>query len=301
MGTAYFLSYSVHGVNRVDGLCQATPGRRGRMSSSCNAAREDVPPSTEVNVSKTWEWPRARNYVFTRSKFDPPSLFAKAACEFVPVVPGKTRLLDIGCGRGIIGLYCLAERKARSVRFNDVQQIAIDETLRNSIRLILRRRFSPSQIGFSCAQSFSRIPREIVEESDMISFNPPQLPYKYLAKAKLAEIRADPQNSAFRLGGPDGLKLVRKFCRWYSSLGTPRPRAVLVLSSFLGRDNISTAMHSAGLRAHILREVRIPLREMLTDAATRLARDSTQRHNRSLQLVNGRWTKRLLVLEVRRR
>ena len=64
------------------------------------------------NAKKTKpEWPEAFHYVNKSKAFDPPSLFAKALSKTIPIREDQTRLLDIGCGSGIIGIYSRQNRQ----------------------------------------------------------------------------------------------------------------------------------------------------------------------------------------------
>ena len=55
--------------------------------------------------------------------------FSRLMCETL-VLDLPKRLLDIGCGSGIVGLYCLLN-DSEFVYFNDIQTEATELTLRN--------------------------------------------------------------------------------------------------------------------------------------------------------------------------
>ncbi len=127
----------------------------------------------------------------------------------------------------------------------------------------------------------------------MLVFNAPQLPTKFLPQTDMETILASSQTTAFRLGGSDGLKIIRKFFRWYASLSKPRPRATILLSSLLGRREIAAAFKKYGLTSTVLAETSVPLRPLLVETACRLT--SEERANRSLTGGGTAWTKRLVT------
>src|SRR5690348_7040540 len=79
--------------------------------------REKRPMSTMTE----WWQPYVADYGCEK-----PSMLSQVLAETFPVEPPTKRLLDIGCGTGIIGLYCLLEKKAGSVTFVDVMHEWID-------------------------------------------------------------------------------------------------------------------------------------------------------------------------------
>jgi methylase of polypeptide subunit release factors len=249
-------------------------------------------------MGPNWEWPEAKELLSEPSGFDPPSLFAKALAEAIPIEPHTTRLLDIGCGRGIIGLYCLAKRNAGQVTFNDIQSDAIAESRLNATRLIDQGTIRAVQVDFLDPCGLSEIGTNVIAAHDIMTFNPPQLPTSYVDKQKLAEITADPHNEIFRIAGDDGLKLAREYFRWYAAGANRTTKAAIVLSSFLGWSRITAAIHAFGLTERVIAETRIPLRTMLAAAADSFVGNDAELNDRSLTKFDGKWTKKLLVILV---
>lgn len=249
--------------------------------------------------SKTWPWPEASKFVSETSYFEPPSLFAKAMSETIPIEANKTRLLDIGCGSGIVGIYCLVEKKAQCVTFNDIQREAISESGSNVATKIEEGQIRPEQADYVVAP-FSDIARSIVDHHSLIGFNPPQLPTDYLDEDYLRKLEVDPSMSIYRIGGTDGLKIVREFFHWYAGLSLPKPAAVILLSSFLGRTRIANAIRTCGLSGTILAETPAPLRKILINAADNFS--AAERSERSLarSLTEGGsiWMKTFLTVSL---
>lgn len=240
------------------------------------------------------EWPKAFHYISVSDIFDPPSLFAKTLSDTIPIRKGKTKLLDIGCGSGIIGIYCLVRKGAQSVTFNDVQEEAILETRSNVKKQIKKHKIHKSQVAYKTSD-FTKIPERIIAEHDLIVFNPPQLPMKHVSKDYLRSVKANKNMKVFRLGGKHGLKIVRKFFRWYANLDNSKPNAIIALSSFLGRKRIWSEIRKQGITAKILNETEIPLRGSLIEAANNFPVD--ERVDRSLKRGSrNAWTKKILTI-----
>ncbi|MFZ0959545.1 MAG: methyltransferase [Terriglobia bacterium] len=246
---------------------------------------------------KRWEWLEAKAYTAIIGDFDPPSFFAEVMAEAAPIEPGKTRLLDIGCGCGIIGIYCLIKRKANFVTFDDIQSKAIAVTFANLDWHIQQGNIQESQVA-SLKAGFADIPASVVAQHDLIAFNPPQLPWNYVTPEYRKEIEASSHQRIFRDGGSrgDGLQFVEKFLEWYGRLGSPKPNAVIVLSSFLGKSLIESTIAQHKLEWELLQEPkRVPLRQILAQSAEGFT--EAERNERSLRrAADGKWTKELLAI-----
>jgi methylase of polypeptide subunit release factors len=244
---------------------------------------------------KTWPWPEAADFVKWKGQFDPPSLFAKALVKTIPIEPNKTRLLDLGCGTGVIGGLSLLWKKAQFVTFNDIQEAAILVTRFNAAVQIENGKIKSDQVDYITGP-FVGIAKDVVDRHDLIAFNPPQLPTDCVNQTYLRKMLADPSMTDYRNGGPGGLKIVEEFLGWYAGLPWPKPTAVILLSSFLGKNRIANAIAAHGLRANTIGERPAVLRPILTEAADRLSSD--ERKERSLEKVNGTWIKTLRTISL---
>jgi len=124
-------------------------------------------------------------------------------------------------------------------------------------------------------------------------------PSGILDKETLSGIEGDNIQSAFRIGGLDGLDIVRDFFKWYAWLKMPKPDAVINLSSFLGQSAIERAIASYGLR-EVSRKTTpgIALRRIFSeDKISKLSPAEAQD-----RLLNpdghGWWTKSLLTIRL---
>jgi SAM-dependent methyltransferase len=240
------------------------------------------------------DWLGPCDYVAELGRSDRPSRFAETMAKTIPIEPNKTRLLDIGCGCGIIGIYCLIEKRAANVTFNDILPEMISVSRTNVKSQVRQGRILASQAAFRVC-GFARMRRNFVVQHDLIEFNPPQLPMRHLSKAARRKITKNGLKRSFRFGGPDGLSVVRRFFSWYARLSGPKPDAVILLSSFLGRIAIGEAVREHGLSWKITSRTRVPLRPILIPAAERASAE--ERKDRSLKKGRyGDWTKELLTI-----
>ena len=243
------------------------------------------------------DWPDAAIYVPEIRGFDPPSLFAKALCETIPVEPDDAGLIDLGCGVGIVGIFCLVRRKAKAVTFVDVLPEAIAATQANVSYHIARQTIHASQVSY-VTEGFSHLPPSVLASGNLIAFNPPQLPAALTDTKYLKAVQGSTIQRTFRLGGPYGLSVIGEFLKWYASLRSPKPRAVMLVSSFLGRRQIQSAFDQYGLQASVIKETIVPLRACLTRAADSFSTLGDEMHNRSLTRSGGTWSKKLLTMQV---
>ena len=235
-----------------------------------------------------------KTFLVTNGPFDAPSCLSEhlAIALRTVIIPDRTRLLDVGCGAGIIGIHSLVEYRARFVTFNDIQPEAIDVTRSNIDALIAQHRVRMEQVAFS-EGSFTDIPKDVVLQHDLIVFNAPQLPESKLSAEMLATVKSSGVNSLFRLAGADGLDVTRTFLDWYGELSRP-PQAVIQLSSFLGLSRIEAALERANARYKILSKKEVPLRNIFFDAVRSFGAQEIE--DRLLIKRNGSWTKQLLVI-----
>jgi methylase of polypeptide subunit release factors len=227
-----------------------------------------------------------------------PSRLSQVLAETIPSEPRTKKLLDIGCGTGIIGLYCLLEKKAGSVTFVDILQEWI-EIARANVRLKIEEgAIAPSQVEVASATPFDRIPAEVIAEHDMVIFNLPQFPEDFVSPCELSSIEADPVRARYRLAGGDGLKLARAFSGWYARLRPPKPDAVFVLWSILGKRQISEALQGDSFQWEILQETPIPLKPEFSRVAAEFFQDADERDNRMLARDGDGWTNRVLTIRL---
>lgn len=227
-----------------------------------------------------------------------PSRLSQVLAETFPVEPRNKRLLDIGCGTGIIGLYCLLEKKARSVTFVDVMHEWIDITRANVRIKIENGAISPSQVDVMDAMSFDRIPPEVVARHDTIVFNLPQYPEDFAVPSDLSKFRADPVRGRYRLAGPDGLKLARGLFQWYGRLKQPRPDAIFLLWSILGKRQIIEALNTGAFQWKIIQETPVPLKPEFSSIAAQFFQDPEERNNRMLAKDGDGWTNIVLTFRL---
>lgn len=231
------------------------------------------------------------------------SPFPKALAETLPIVADTTQLLDIGCGCGIIGSYCLLQKAARSVTFTDIMPEWIALARANVQRKIDSGRILQSQAFFTNAMPFQDLPAETIAKHDLIAFNPPQLPARLVAPEALRKIESDAIEQMYRIGSEsgndDGLAMARKFFAWFAGLPKPRPEAAILLSSFLGISNIEAAIASYRLPWKIIANTRAPLRDFFIPAADRIYRSSAAgREDRLLEKLDSGFTKALLTIKL---
>jgi methylase of polypeptide subunit release factors len=251
--------------------------------------------SEGISVSIPTEWWQA--YIGDCG-CEKPSKLSQLLAETIPAEPRTKRLLDIGCGTGVIGLYCLLEKKAGSVTFTDILHEWIDITRANVSLKIGEGAIHPSQVNVADAMPFDQIPPEVVAQHDMVVFSLPQFPEDFVSPHELSEIAADPIRARYRLSGRDGLKLARHFSQWYAGLRQPRPDAVFVLWSILGKRQIAEALNTDSFQWKIIQETPIPLKPEFSRVAAEFFQDAEERDNRMLARDGDGWTNHALTIKL---
>lgn len=243
---------------------------------------------------KKCEWPEAFDYI-SETGGPCPSYFSRTFAEEVPIKAGETRFLDIGCGSGIIGIFCLIEKKAAFVTFNDRLGEMISVTRNNVDKKVNQGKISASQVDYEEAE-FTDIPADIVTQHDLLGFNPPQLPDKYYKYLK--HVGGDEVTKSYRSGGADGLDVARKFLQWYRKLSSPAPDAVILLSSFLGLSAIEDVIQENKLGWQYLKRKRVPLRGLFSehDDEILLSNEKFKMDRSLMKDPNGKWTKELIPI-----
>ena len=254
--------------------------------------------SRPLSTPTEWWQPYVTNFGSEK-----PSRLSQVLAETIPVEPRTNKLLDIGCGTGIIGLYCLLEKKARSVTFIDLMPEWMDIT-RSNVRLNIEKgAITPSQVDVMEAMPFTRISPEVVARHDMVIFNLPQYPEDYATPRDLSTFAADPIKGNYRLAGPDGLKLAREFFQWYARLEQPKPDAVFVLWSILGKRQIIEALQIEAPQAErfqwkIIKETPVPLKPEFSRFAAQFFQDPEEKDNRMLGRDGDGWTHTVLTIRL---
>lgn len=113
-------------------------------------------------------------------------------------LPESARVLDLGCGSGVLGLSLAAARPGWQVTLADVSPEALDLTRENAAKLEL------SNVSFVESDLFSALEGPF----DLIAANLPYVPEAERATLT-REVRHDPDLALF--GGPDGLDVIRRF------------------------------------------------------------------------------------------
>ncbi len=228
-----------------------------------------------------------------------PSQFAAAFAQTIPIKPGETRLLGIGSGSGIIEIFSLIEKQAKSATFTDIEPTWL-EIAKKNVSLKIRGGLIPAyRVRFLKAAGFAELPYSEIAQHDVAAFNPPQLPYKYVDEVTRRKIDSDPIEQRFRWGGEFGLDVVSQFLNWYSALPKPKPEAVILLSSFLGRKRIGEVIASAGLHPSAPPiETDATLRTMFWPQADRFSVDTAELEDRSLRKIGDTWHKKLLTFRL---
>jgi release factor glutamine methyltransferase len=113
-------------------------------------------------------------------------------------LPESARVLDLGCGSGVLGLSLAAARPNWHVTLADISPEALELTRENAAKLEL------SNVSFVESDLFSALEGLF----DLIAANLPYVPETERATLT-REVQHDPDLALF--GGPDGLDVIRRF------------------------------------------------------------------------------------------
>jgi len=246
-------------------------------------------------MSAPTEW--WRPYVADRG-LEKPSILSQILAKTIPTEPRTKKLLDIGCGTGILGLYCLLEKKADSVTFIDLMPEWIDIARANVHLKIEQRAITPSQVHVLEAMPFTQISPQLVAQHDMLTFNLPQYPAAFANPGDLAQFEAEPVRARYRLAGPDGLRLARDFSQWYAHLPQPKPHVVFVLWSILGKRQITEALTSDRFRWQIIQETPVPVKPEFSRIAAQFFQDAEEKDNRMIERDGDGWMNKVLTIRL---
>lgn len=145
------------------------------------------------------------------------------ALQMTPHRPGM-RVLDMGCGSGIIGITLALElaRQIPEVFMVDISEAALALTLENATALGARIKTWRSDLfaAWDAPEEGAVQPPEV--KFDLVLAN---LPYVPEGEEVSAEVQHDPATALY--GGPDGLDIVRRFLS--DALPHLAPRALVML------------------------------------------------------------------------
>lgn len=113
-------------------------------------------------------------------------------------LPESARVLDLGCGSGVLGLSLAAARPRWHVTLADISPEALELTRENAAKLEL------PNVSFVESDLFSALDGPF----DLIAANLPYVPETERATLT-KEVQHDPDLALF--GGPDGLDVIRRF------------------------------------------------------------------------------------------
>ena len=161
---------------------------------------------------------------------------AELALSLLPAPATAARILDMGCGSGVLGLTLAAERPAALVTLADVSPDALALARDNAAALAI------TNVSFVASDLFTTVHGPF----DLIVANLPYVPER--DRPSLApELAHDPPLALF--GGPDGLDLIRRFVP--AAASQLAPAGTLALE--IGHDqasHVATLLEQSGL-AHV--------------------------------------------------
>jgi len=209
--------------------------------------------------------------------------FSRLMCETL-ALDKPDRLLDIGCGSGVVGLYCLLNG-SKFVHFNDVLPAAIDLTLGNITQYQIER--SRYQLIIAPFQNFNFNLHTV----DAIAFNPPQLP------TDLVDIEQFQEKSEriFRDGGATGRSLIDLYVNWLAENMPKHSKAYLGMSSMLMIDDLIEQAAKLGLSTLKKHHKIVPLRKIFNTAVINMS--AMERKKREITEDSGDFYKKIYGLQ----
>ncbi|RKZ40053.1 MAG: hypothetical protein DRQ49_09660 [Gammaproteobacteria bacterium] len=210
--------------------------------------------------------------------------FSEIMCESFEVNKYR-RLLDVGCGSGIIGIYALLNR-IPFVYFNDIQHDAVELAQRNLNRYLIEKERYRLIEG-----SFEQLDL-LANQVDAITFNPPQLP------TDLVDINSFQEESEriFRDGGKNGRKLIDNFFIWVSGQQLDNITIYLGVSSLLKIDSLLEEVQQKYNLAVIKKHKKtVLLRKLFYPHVAKMS--AIELHEREIELIDGSYYKKIYVLQ----
>ena len=159
-------------------------------------------------------------------------------------VRDRDRVLEVGCGSGIISAVIKANTKASVVGI-DINPFAARCSKENGIEVIRGDLLS-------C----------ITGEFDLIIFNPPYLPTNEMERTK------DWINAALD-GGYDGRSIIKRFLNEAGNCLSNNGKILLLISSMTGIDEVRSELISLGYSILEISRERLDFEQLIVLAATR--------------------------------
>jgi len=203
----------------------------------------------------------------------PPSESVYEAAEdtelLLAVAKGKRgqRVLDLGTGSGAIALQCA--RAGARVTATDINPAALEVASSAA-------RTEGLAINFALGDLFSAVSGRF----DLIVFNPPYLP------TGPDDLVQGALHAAFD-GGPDGLRVTRRFMRELPRHLRPGGRALVVVSSLSPWPRFVKAV-PRGFVARVIRSTRVPFEDIRVVELTRAPRKGSSTRTGGSRSLRGR-------------
>ena len=213
--------------------------------------------------------------------------FSKFMCDTVDFKNYK-RLLDVGCGSGVVGIYALVNQIS-FVYFNDIQRSAMELSKINiSKNSILEDKYQFIEGSFNSID----LSKYLV---DIIIFNPPQLPTGLVNIESFSE----ESEKKFRDGGDNGRKIISDFFLWLSKQPIDGISIYLCLSSVLKIDPLLKEIKQKyGLSATKEKSKTVVLREIFYPSIKKMSQQELS--DREVKLIDDKYYKNIYVVKFKK-
>jgi 16S rRNA (guanine1207-N2)-methyltransferase len=135
---------------------------RVERDHSLQEGRSPYPDSYELFVDRSYQISNHAN-LFSRDRLDPGS---RLMIERMPIDPGLRRIVDLGCGNGVLGIVAAALNPPASLVFADESHMAIASARDNFHRAFGRLREAEFRLG-DCLEGLAD------GSADLVLVNPP--------------------------------------------------------------------------------------------------------------------------------